>query len=183
MQCQECHERPATLHFTKVVNGNKTEMHVCQHCAKEIGYVSYDDEPYSLHDLLSGLFNFESTSVGDKKKHTLSKSEELKCPKCGMTYQEFTGVGKFGCSHCYQTFADRLNPLFRRVHSGNINHEGKIPRRIGGNLKQKKQLNELKQQLQYLIEKEEFEEAANVRDQIKALDKTLDHKQAEEDEG
>ncbi|WP_226038401.1 UvrB/UvrC motif-containing protein [Aquibacillus saliphilus] len=170
MECQECHERPATLHFTKVVNGSKTEIHVCEHCAKEKGYVSYGEEAYSLHDLLSGLFNFD-TSLNEQKSKNLSDEQGLKCPKCGMTYKEFTQVGKFGCASCYHTFSDRLNPIFRRVHSGNIVHEGKIPKRIGSNIYQKKLLNGYKEKLQQLIQSEEFEQAAQVRDQIKEMEK------------
>lgn len=37
MLCQECNKRPATLHFTKIVNGEKTEFHICETCAKEKG--------------------------------------------------------------------------------------------------------------------------------------------------
>lgn len=37
MVCQECGNRPATLHFTKIVNGEKTEFHICEHCAREKG--------------------------------------------------------------------------------------------------------------------------------------------------
>ena len=37
MLCQECNKRPATLHFTKIVNGEKTEFHICESCAREKG--------------------------------------------------------------------------------------------------------------------------------------------------
>ena len=37
MICQECNQRPATLHFTKIINGEKTEVHLCEKCAQEKG--------------------------------------------------------------------------------------------------------------------------------------------------
>ena len=37
MLCQECGKKPATLHFTKIVNGEKTEFHICESCASEKG--------------------------------------------------------------------------------------------------------------------------------------------------
>ncbi len=37
MLCQECGEKQATLHFTKIVNGEKTEFHICESCAREKG--------------------------------------------------------------------------------------------------------------------------------------------------
>ncbi|MDL4841353.1 UvrB/UvrC motif-containing protein [Aquibacillus rhizosphaerae] len=173
MECQECHERPATLHFTKVINGDKTEIHVCEHCAKEKGYVSYEEEAYSLHDLLSGLFNFDSVSLNEQKKNSFVTDQGLKCEKCGLTYQEFTHLGKFGCAECYHTFSERLNPIFRRVHSGNTRHDGKIPKRIGTDIHQRKELHILKDKLQQLIKAEEFEQAAQIRDQIKSLERSI----------
>ena len=173
MECQECQENPATLHFTKVVNGFKTEVHVCEACAKEKGYMGYEEEAYSLHNLLSGLFNFESSGGGEQQTSKYPPVQELSCPKCGMTYQEFSEVGKFGCAGCYQTFADRLNPVLRRVHSGNTRHDGKIPKRKGTNLHQKRRLESYKEELRRLIESQEFEQAAQVRDQIKAIEESL----------
>ncbi|MBM7555119.1 UvrB/UvrC motif-containing protein [Thalassobacillus pellis] len=173
MECQECHQRPATVHLTKVINGDKTEVHVCEQCAKEKGYA---ENTFSLNDLLSGLFNFDQPSSfgGEKAQSSATEApKQLQCPKCGLTYQEFTRIGKFGCTQCYQTFDERLNPIFRRVHSGNTTHDGKIPKRVGGNLHLQRQISEKKQELHQLIEKEEFEKAADVRDHIRELEKQL----------
>ncbi|WP_163539018.1 UvrB/UvrC motif-containing protein [Gracilibacillus sp. YIM 98692] len=175
MECQECKQNPATLHFAKVINGYKTEIHVCEQCAKEKGYVSQDEEAYSLHDLLSGLFNFDSVNLSPSQENSSNQQTEERCNKCGMTYKEFTKVGKFGCSSCYEAFSSHLNPIFRRVHSGNTAHSGKVPKRAGSDIYQRKQLKELKLELQQLIAEEEFEHAAKVRDQIKALEQNLNH--------
>lgn len=175
LECQECHERPATLHFTQVINGNKTEVHVCEHCAYEKGYMSQNHDSLSLHNLLSGLFNFDSVSFSESKAQPSSRQHQqgLKCDKCGLTYQEFTRVGKFGCAHCYKTFDEKLNPIFRRVHSGNTLHDGKVPERTGGTLKVRRQIEEQKRILKHLIEQEEFEEAAKVRDQIRSMQQDI----------
>ena len=37
MYCENCHERPANVHFTKIVNGKKMEMHLCEYCAQKTG--------------------------------------------------------------------------------------------------------------------------------------------------
>ncbi|WP_163971916.1 UvrB/UvrC motif-containing protein [Oceanobacillus halotolerans] len=178
MECQECQKRPATLHFTQVINGNKTEVHVCEVCAKEKGYMTYPEEGYSLHHLLSGLFNFDSSQMGSQQESSFTKKDELQCPKCEMTLSEFKRVGKFGCAECYHTFAGRLDPIFRRVHSGNTKHHGKIPKRKGGNLHLKKQVQEYKANLQQLIADEAFEEAAKIRDKIKELQAEMKDKEA-----
>ena len=59
---QECNQRPATLHFTKIINGEKTEFHICERCAQEKGNLFMDDggSSFSINNLLAGLFNIES---------------------------------------------------------------------------------------------------------------------------
>ncbi|MGM8365534.1 UvrB/UvrC motif-containing protein [Virgibacillus sp. W0181] len=180
MECQECHKRPASLHFTQVVNGNKTEMHVCEVCAKKKGYMNYPEEGYSLHHLLSGLFNFDNQQLDGHQEDPFQKVEELQCQKCKLTFNQFQRVGKFGCASCYDTFSEKLDSIFRRVHSGNTKHYGKIPRRKGGDLHTKKQLESYRDQMQQLIEKEAFEDAAKVRDKIKELERL--NKKAGDDE-
>ncbi len=172
MECQECNQNPATVHFAQVINGDKTEIHVCQQCAKEKGYVSTEEDAYSLHHLLSGLFNPNSNAM-QKQSERESEEKQIQCKKCGMTYQQFARVGKFGCASCYQTFAEHLNPLFRKVHSGNTVHEGKVPKRVGTDIYQRKKIRDLKLKLQQAIADEAFENAAKVRDEIKALEKNL----------
>lgn len=172
MECQECHKNHAIVHFAQVINGDKTEIHVCQQCAKEKGYVSPDEDAYSLHHLLSGLFNPNSEAM-QKLTEQEKEQQEIQCDKCGMTYQEFASIGKFGCASCYQTFSEHLNPLFRKVHSGNTIHEGKVPKRVGSDISQRKKVRELKVKLQQAIADEAFEDAAKIRDQIKGLEKNL----------
>ena len=57
------------------------------------------------------------------------------------------------------------------MHSGNTAHIGKIPKRIGGALHLKKQISEMKEMLKDLIDQEEFEKAAEIRDKIRAFEK------------
>src|SRR5690625_4884667 len=177
MACQECQKRPATLHFTKFTNGSKSEVHLCEVCAKEKGYMTYPEEGYSLHNLLAGLFNFESQKI-DSHQGSFHQSQELKCHQCGLTFTEFKRSGKFGCAECYESFSSRLDPILRRVHSGNTKHNGKIPKRQGGNLHTKKELEAYRLHLQELITREEFEEAAVVRDKIKDLETRINRTEA-----
>jgi len=170
MKCQECHQRPATLHFTQIIQGTKAEVNVCETCAKEKGYMTHPEEGYSLHNLLSGLFNFDINKLNNPEGNTMKQQEELQCSKCKLTFTEFKRIGKFGCAECYRTFSGRLDPILRRVHSGNVKHHGKIPKRKGVNLHTKKQLETYRTKLQDLIEQEAFEEAAIVRDEIKDLE-------------
>ncbi|WP_110925974.1 UvrB/UvrC motif-containing protein [Bacillus massiliglaciei] len=172
MICQECNQNPATLHFTKIVNGEKTEVHICERCAQEKGEQMIDTggQGFSINNLLSGLLNIEP-AFQQAKASAFAKKEELRCPHCGLSYKEFTHIGKFGCSECYKTFNAQLNPILKRVHGGNTAHIGKIPKRMGGAIYLRKQITDLKAALKVHIENEEFEKAAELRDKIRALEK------------
>lgn len=168
MLCQECGKEPATMHFTKIVNGDITELHFCENCAKQ--YKEFDfDTSFSFHKFLTGLIdNIQGEPV--KVNH-----KELKCDSCGMSYSNFRQIGKFGCPDCYKSFESKLNPLFKEVH-GHANHTGKIPRRAGGAIGVKKEITRLKNDLDFLVKSEQFEEAAKVRDEIKKLQKEIENK-------
>lgn len=169
MQCQQCGQRPATLHFTKIVNGEKNEYHLCEVCAKEKGEaIPGFSNSFSIHNLLSGLLSFEPAGMGPSLA-----SQPLRCDYCGLTYNQFSKSGRFGCARCYTAFGDRLEPLFRKVHSGNVIHHGKIPRRTGSQLQLKRQLETKREELRRAVDREEFELAARLRDEIRALEKRL----------
>lgn len=170
MKCQECQERQATHHFTQIVNGNLNEVHVCDICAEEKGYTNYLEDSSSLQQLLTGLFNFDTSNLVNQVNSGGQQTKELTCPDCGMTLSDFKRVGKFGCSSCYETFSESLEPILRRIHAGNSKHTGKIPKRIGNDLKVRRELDQYKKELQHLIEIEAFEDAAKIRDKIKVLE-------------
>ncbi|MBP3038115.1 UvrB/UvrC motif-containing protein [Bacillaceae bacterium Marseille-Q3522] len=180
MICQECKKRPATLHFTKVINGEKNEIHLCEKCANENSelFILNSSSGFSIHNLLAGLLNAD-IGFSEAKKSTFPREAMLRCDHCSMTYQQFVKLSRFGCSHCYESFREQLIPILRRLHSGNSLHHGKIPQRTGGNIHTRKKLEDRKKELKDLVTKEEFEKAASVRDEIRALEKKL----AESNEG
>lgn len=174
MICEECNQRPATLHFTKVINGEKAEFHLCEKCAQEKGemFLIGGASGFSINNLLAGLLNMDY-HFQQKKEDPFSPKEVLQCNQCSMTFQQFIKVGRFGCAKCYSTFRDQLKPILSRLHSGNGSHNGKIPKRIGGNIHIQKSIAELKHKLKTLILNEEFEKAAEIRDQVRALERKL----------
>ncbi|GAB6932097.1 MAG TPA: UvrB/UvrC motif-containing protein [Calditerricola sp.] len=169
MMCQECGQRPATLHFTKIVNGDKTEFHLCERCAREKGeLIPGMSNTFSIHNLLSGLMNF------DVPTHTGHPAQALRCNVCGLTYTQFSKTGRFGCPACYEAFDAHLEPLFRRLH-GATAHTGKVPARAGGVMRLARELERLKAELKQAVAREEFERAAQLRDRIRQLEAQIDH--------
>ncbi|WP_409273013.1 UvrB/UvrC motif-containing protein [Neobacillus sp. SCS-31] len=174
MICEECNKRPATMHFTKILNGQKTEFHLCEQCAREKGdmFMMNGGPGFSINNLLAGLLNFNK-GYQQSGEDAFKQEEVPQCPNCKMTFPQFVKVGRFGCEHCYKTFSSQLQPILRRLHGGNWTHNGKIPKRVGGTLHIRKKLEESKRKLKELISKEEFEKAAEIRDEIRALENMI----------
>jgi len=162
MLCQRCNSQEATVHLTKIVNGEKNELYLCEECARETGQIPFaGNDPFSFQNFLTGILG---TSIGTYESYR----NEI-CETCGLNYKDFTQKGLFGCADCYETFSSRLDPLLKRIHGMN-SHNGKVPKRTGGNLRIKKEIEELRQELQQAVESENFERAAELRDKIRELE-------------
>lgn len=160
MICNICGKNEATVHLTEIVNDKMTKLHLCEACAKEKG--AEMEEHFGMSDLLAGLAdlgaNIEPGAMND-----------IKCPVCAFTYQDFKKMGRLGCGDCYEAFKKQLDPLLKRIHGAN-RHVGKVPLMVGKNLKEKRTVQDIKAQLEKAIMAEEFEEAARLRDMIRDLE-------------
>jgi protein arginine kinase activator len=155
--------------MTKIQNGTKTELHLCEECARHHQEIpmafSLDLEPnFSIHKFLAGLLE-----GGPVETVPL---ENPQCPNCQLTLAQFGQSGRFGCNQCYQAFGPGLEALFRRVQ-GSTRHTGKVPLRAGGKLNSKREVEKLKNELQSAIKSEAYEKAAELRDRIKQLEQEL----------
>ena len=167
MYCEECKQNPAAVHLTQVYNGNIIQSHLCEECAaKKGGFIFDPGNKFSIPNLLSSIFG---SSYGmDPNLATEMKT----CPGCGMNFDDIRKTGKLGCSQCYQVFVKEMEPTLRRIH-GNSQHIGKIPSRGGEKVLLRKQLDHLKTRLQEAVNSEEYEKAAEIRDNIKEMESKL----------
>lgn len=158
MMCEKCGKNPATTHLKTVVNGVIHENHLCSFCAANSGYGNLGG--LSLTNMLASMFG-ESISNG--------KPISKRCECCGASFSDIAQSGRVGCSECYETFRNELLPSLNRLH-GKAIHIGNTP-----NEEQKKEsaaekIKKLKLKLADAIKAEEFEDAAKLRDEIRALE-------------
>ena len=172
MLCDHCKKNEATVHMTNIINNKKTEQHLCSSCANELqqeGKLS----PYSsfMNDMWDNSFFTNDFFKNMVYPDNLLKSHQSKrCPQCGITYDEFNHVGKFGCGQCYDTLLRRLQ--------GSSDYEGSVPSRGTNVFKAKHEVKRLRHQLDNAVQAENFEEAAVLRDKIKNLENIIDgHKE------
>jgi len=165
MRCDVCHKNEATVHLTEIINNKVTKLHLCEQCAREKSMEM--EEHFGLADLLSGLADLVPV-VGEKQNAAFDA--KLKCPLCGFTFQDFRKMGRLGCPKCYDTFKAQLSPLLKKIH-GSDTHIGKTPVKAETAGNKQALLDDLKARLEALVKAEEFEQAAHLRDQIRALEK------------
>lgn len=170
MLCQNCGKREARVHFTKIINNQKIEIFLCEQCAKEKGQInfSFSIDPFKISEFFSGLMGHQSQAP-----LKTTEEEDIYCDKCKMSFNQFKKQGKLGCDGCYEKFEDKLNPLMNRLH-GHVQHNGKVPEKISKSLAASRKVEEMKKELNRAIQNEEYEMAAQIRDQIKAIENTIE---------
>ncbi len=174
MLCDRCKKNEAVVHLTRIANGQKKELHLCEKCAEETGHINFaPDNNLSFQNFLSGILNSSLLENGKKFEDSNQNNSKKICSRCGSSFEEFSQKGFFGCAECYNAFSDRLEPLMKRIH-GNTYHSGKIPKRIGNKLRYKKDINRLKILMDKAAAEENFEKAAKIRDKIHVIKNSME---------
>lgn len=162
MVCENCGSTEAVVHLTQIVNNQMSTHHLCERCAAEKGLDSAPDT--SNMPLIDVIAKMAEDVPPDPK---LSRAE---CSFCGLTFDDFRRTGRLGCPHCYETFASHLPRLLRRIH-GSVKHVGKVylpPDPTASEME--KRLEGLRRKLERAVQSEDFERAAEIRDQIRSLE-------------
>jgi len=169
-RCEICGKRPATMHFTEIVNKKMVTLNLCNECAAEKGIELQKHKAFGLGDLVAELID------GTVKDDT-TKIGRVGCPECGYDFSDFRNIGRFGCPECYRSFETQLYPLLRHIH-GRTQHTGKTPVRMSQKSASRQRVLQLKEELTRAIDGEDYERAAELRDEIRQQEKT-----AKTDEG
>jgi protein arginine kinase activator len=157
--CDRC-ENPATVHLTEIRAGKKTERHLCENCAREL------QVPYASKELQKLLQTFGPAKGPRSTQGRATRA----CPECGMTFNEFRQTGRFGCAKDYEAFGEEVERLLSRIH-GASKYTGRSPQ--GQTIEEGLVLDELaktREALRRAIDAEDYEEAARLRDAIRAID-------------
>jgi protein arginine kinase activator len=160
MKCQLC-SNPATMHLTRMINKQKLEIHLCEACAREQNLIPSPPQELNIPALLQLV-------LGQLPVPVKVSQADLVCPECGTPYAHFRAQGRLGCPHDYEAFRSLLEPLLERVQSNAIRHAGKVPRRYARRMRVAQKA-ELVARLQAAVSAERYEEAAQLRDAIRAL--------------
>ena len=163
MMCSLCKTNDATVHLTQVVGDKLEKIDLCETCAQEKG-VS-DTTGFHLAELLLGM---SGTKGGEAGTASSPSKSQLKCPQCGYTQADLKKTARLGCPECYVTFADSLKPMLKSMHRG-TKHIGKVPGGIAPAVDPGAQIKSVQRELEKAVAAEDYERAAELRDQLKTL--------------
>jgi protein arginine kinase activator len=165
MKCQYC-EKPATFHITELTGPEPIELHFCEEHARL--YLTQSDEPEEAVPSLAGVLA-QQLKVGQTAEE-LAKLDQRACPMCGITFYEFRHAGRLGCPHDYVCFSQQLEPLIMNIH-GAIEHVGKRPQHGVCGTDHQTRLIQLRREMKEAVEREDYEKASAIRDEIRKLEK------------
>ena len=163
-KCQRCGQRPATIRYTEVRDGEARKLWICEECAETLGYEVGEPTDASGAEESDSEPGLQPEPAKIKPKVVVGPGAG-RCPRCGLTPGEFRRLSRFGCAHCYEAFGRALEPLFKRIH-GATRHRGRLP---GGREADFSDPSELRRQLSEAIRSEDFEAAARLRDRLRRL--------------
>lgn len=165
MKCQKC-SKPATYHITDLdadAPGKFAEFHFCdEHALQHLAPPTVAPEGLNVGQLAKDL-------IGGSGAREAPASEKLSCPMCQLNYSEFRATGRLGCPYDYEVFRDDLMPLLENIH-GETRHAGKVPRRSPRGGQQQTSLIRLRNELKRAVAAEDYEVAARIRDEIRAIE-------------
>lgn len=163
MLCDFCKERESVISYTRIKDDGIEEVHLCEVCAEEKfkrDFKGYQNIIPQLENALKNIFQFTANSYNEE--------DDISCEYCGRSFRELKAKGTLGCPKCYDSFGDEIKKYLNALNI-NLKYRGKIPKNAESYLVYNRKLEDLKEKLDLAINLEEYEKAAEIRDEIKKL--------------
>lgn len=156
MQCERCRHKDATVHLTEIIKGVRSEVHLCEQCARDIG--------------LNSKLNSCSLSIPDMMSYLDEGAGSGRvCRFCGSSDADLDSSGRVGCPHCYEALAEQIAALYPEVltpYGGKHPSSAKDAPQVRHEEPEQSE-SYLKKQLDEAVREERYEDAAKLRDLIR----------------
>ncbi len=161
MLCDNCQERDAVVHLTRIVDNAVTQLHLCEKCAAAKGVETTLAVPqHPLGDILQAV----------QQQASATSEDAAACSFCGATARDFRATGRLGCPHCYDAMEKSLRELLRRLH-GSSRHVGqRYDAPVAHVAEKADSVHDLRDRLQRAVDAEQFELAAALRDRLRVIE-------------
>lgn len=182
MKCDLC-DNEATVHEVSVQGGRQVDRHFCERCAASRGLAVRP--PTTMQQIVIQAVMTPGAAAAPEGATTGAPAGA--CDSCGQTFSQFRQSGLMGCPRCYAAFEGQLGPLLSRAHEGGTHHVGKSPRSAAGGKTPPATTSDpasaqsaapgtraraaaLRKQLSEAVAAEQYERAAALRDELRALE-------------
>lgn len=174
MLCDRCHKREACVHIQEVRSDSKRSLNLCVVCA----LAQYSDKDRKLQDFLGVLTAISQQLGADGDQSSAGARPELSCPKCRKSQSELKKSWLLGCDGCVSAFREPLREQLvklQRLSLSEASSEKTGAERpddeaaLAASPSSSAQLSCLRRDLQLAIQREQYEEAARLRDRIDKL--------------
>lgn len=198
--CAACGNSDAVIKIQTMMGPVTEEIWLCRSCADKRGIDIHEPaiEPRTA-DLLAGLLRPRppkrrkkaaagesgsqagQTEPGQRSAAASGKRESSysgddvpangrECPSCGLTLGQLKKTGRVGCVHCYTVFRPIIETVLKdQSFAGR--HIGRLPDRLATYRYIFVDRERLARSLAAAIEREDFEEAAQLREEIGRMDR------------
>jgi len=165
--CEICEKVEACVEVKHYENGVLRELALCEDCAQAHGL----NLPFNLADLLLET-TLQEVVAGPGDVAAAGSDAARCCAKCRMRLVDFRKTGRLGCPACYHAWPDVLEPMLMGMHRS-LAYKGVLAPSAAGDVEV------LERALQDAVRREDYEEAARLRDRVRSAADVISGKQRE----
>lgn len=169
MLCERCKKNNATVYYTENINGKETKLALCSDCANEMKAAGGFGTDFFGGGFFGADMGALIGSMFAPQKSARSAENTKKCDLCGMSFADLMKEGKAGCPRCYDAFGDELERTVAGIHGG-TRHTGNVPAKYQAKKAEAQRIEELRQRIGEAVAVEDYELAAKLRDEIRAIE-------------
>ncbi len=169
------------MFLTQIVNGKMSEMALCEECAKARGLfdpqsLTFSEKffPEELKRQMDRIVQQLSGGGSEPERRQPAAVEGgdviTACPVCRFTLEDYRRTGRLGCPDCYTFLAAELDSCSGAQEEDDAETaQAQEPENPAPKAQRPTVVN-LSDELQRAVEREDYELAAHLRDQIKAFE-------------
>ncbi|HNR29629.1 MAG TPA: hypothetical protein PKI11_01955, partial [Candidatus Hydrogenedentes bacterium] len=143
-----------------------TDRYLCEACMAR-----YQGDEGTGFELATPPKMLDQTA-GDRVVRDTSTGRQGRCPTCGAPLSQVSEEGKVGCTSCYTHFGRQIDSILEGLHPS-LHHRGKAPRLDDTRARLRADLQTKRSLLRTMLGAEKYEEAAQLRDEIRDLETGL----------
>jgi protein arginine kinase activator len=146
------------VRIVQYFGGKKREHFISEERARRLGIDIHRSSSASVSYLMGDIF----------VRSLAGRETDLVCQRCGTTHQQVVMQRTVGCEECYAVFGETIETLLE-IRSSNYTHAGKVPPRLRRYRALFIERERLLSNLAVAVEEEDYEAAADLRDQLSKL--------------